>query len=165
MNSHSTKKTGIWLMIAAWVVLLALATVLYQDLFFKPKTSTLVSQTGMMFVVEKNYDGHFVIPGKINQVESLLLLDTGATYVAVPQHIASRAELEPGRPITLKTANGKVKATFTYIEHLRIGPFQLNHVKAVIIPDDSNTVLLGMSALKHFHINQKQTELILKALP
>ena len=47
--------------------------------------------------LKRNRAGHFEAPGQINGEPVTFLLDTGATYVAVPSELAKRLSLAPGR--------------------------------------------------------------------
>jgi aspartyl protease family protein len=56
-----------------------------------------------------------------------------------------------------------VESWLTRIERLRLGPFEMRDVRAVIIPDmPGEEVLLGMSFLKHLELVQTGERLRLR---
>ncbi|MBT8765577.1 retropepsin-like aspartic protease family protein [Metapseudomonas boanensis] len=107
--------------------------------------------------------GHYLLDGRIDGASVTFLLDTGATQVAVPTALAERLGLEPGAPITVSTANGRVTGHRTRLRELRLGDIRLTQVPAIIVPGlDGNEVLLGMSALKQLEFTQRDGTLVLR---
>lgn len=120
---------------------------------------------GSELVLKRSRDGHYVFPGAINGQPVTFLLDTGATLVSVPAHLASDLGLKAGAHQRSITANGTVATRATRIDALAFGPFELRGVHASLNPgmaDDQ--VLLGMSVLKHLEFSQRGDTLILRAL-
>jgi aspartyl protease family protein len=117
-------------------------------------------------ILKRNSAGHYVTNGSINNIEVTLLVDTGATDIAVPENIARELGLSKGLPIQVSTANGISRAWLTTIDSLKIGDIQLFNLKASINPgmNHSDEVLLGMAALRHLDFSQKGDSLILKQL-
>lgn len=99
--------------------------------------------------------------GRINHEKVLFIIDTGADSVAVPMSIAKKVGLAFLGDIIIKTASGQVKGNMTRIRDISLGPIRLTNIRAVIIPTQSNYVLLGMSALKKLTLNQKDNLLTL----
>lgn len=120
---------------------------------------------GSELVLKRSRDGHYVFPGAINGQPVTFLLDTGATLVSVPAHLAGDLGLQAGAHQRSITANGTVATRATRIDTLAFGPFELRGVRASLNPgmaDDQ--VLLGMSVLKHLEFSQRGDTLILRAL-
>jgi len=115
-------------------------------------------------VLERNRYGHYVTSGEINGQPVLLLLDTGASAVAVPDDMADELGLERLAPVEVSTANGIAEAWLTRINEIRIGPLVFTEVSATLNPgmNHDDSVLLGMSALKHVEFTQKSGLLILR---
>jgi len=101
--------------------------------------------------------------GKINQQSVIFLLDTGATDVSIPQHIAENLNLPRYNSYQVATANGNTQVYRSTIQELNIGDIALYNVEANINPSfKSNEILLGMSALKQLELHQSGRTLILR---
>ncbi|MES9834351.1 MAG: retropepsin-like aspartic protease [Candidatus Thiodiazotropha sp. L084R] len=160
------KSFGRWMIIAAWVLLLALLTVLFSqwiDRQNNPNRQLMVTsdlQGSSSVVLKRNRAGHYIAPGKINGVDAVYLLDTGATLVAVSSKLAEEAGLRPGAISHSRTANGVIRSRLTEIDRLQLGPITMRNVKASILPNmPEREVLLGMSFLKHLKLQQQGNEL------
>ncbi len=103
----------------------------------------------------RNKFGHYVTAGTINKETVTFLLDTGATNVSVPIHIAQGLNLPRLGSHYAQTANGTIKVYKTVLDELSIGPIILYNVAASINPGmESDEILLGMSALKQLEFRQ-----------
>ncbi len=119
---------------------------------------------GTELVLKRGGHGHYVFPGEINGRPVSFLLDTGATLVSVPAHLAGELDLAPGAYQNSVTANGTVATRATRIATLAFGPFVVRNVSASLNPgmaDDQ--ILLGMSVLKHLEFTQHGDTLVLRA--
>jgi len=120
---------------------------------------------GSELVLKRSGDGHYVFPGTINGQPVTFLLDTGATLVSVPAHLADKLGLEAGAHQQSITANGTVATRATRVDALAFGPFDLRGVPASLNPGmGGDQVLLGMSVLKHLEFTQRGDTLVLRAL-
>jgi aspartyl protease family protein len=120
---------------------------------------------GSELVLKRGGDGHYVFPGMINGQPVTFLLDTGATLVSVPAHLAGELGLQAGAHQQSVTANGTVATRATRLDALAFGPFDLRGVPASLNPGMAgDQVLLGMSVLKHLEFSQRGDTLILRAL-
>ena len=120
---------------------------------------------GSELVLKRSGDGHYVFPGTINGRPVTFLLDTGATLVSVPAHLAGGLGLEAGAHQQSVTANGLVATRATRLDALAFGPFDLRGVPASLNPGMAgDQVLLGMSVLKHLEFTQRGDTLILRAI-
>ena len=114
-------------------------------------------------VLERNRAGHYVADGEINSVPVTFLLDTGATDVAIPSHVAQAAGLQRGYPGRAATANGTVTVYATSIDELVIGNIVMRGLTASITPSmGGDTILLGMSALQRIEFAQRGSQLTLR---
>ncbi|WP_234977423.1 retropepsin-like aspartic protease family protein [Ferrimonas marina] len=154
--------------VLAWI---ALACLLY--LYFDQKLATrhnpnqrVQSQmVGSVSEVQllRNRQGHYVTSAQINGHDVVMLVDTGATEISIPEHVASRLGLQPGRRFPVNTANGSIDVFQTRIETLSIGVLTLYDLSANINPGlDDNTILLGMNALKDLELIQRGDTLTLR---
>lgn len=127
--------------------------------------SQLQIAPGTELVLKRSGDGHYVFPGTVNGRPVTFLLDTGATLVSVPAHLAGELGLRAGAPQQSITANGTVTTRATRLESLAFGPFDLRGVPASLNPGMwDNQILMGMSVLKHLEFTQRGDTLILRAL-
>ena len=120
---------------------------------------------GAELVLKRGGHGHYIFPGTINGQRVTFLLDTGATLVSVPAHLAGELGLQAGARQQSITANGTVETRATRLDALAFGPFVMNNVPASINPgmlDDQ--ILLGMSVLKHLEFTQRGDSLILRPI-
>ena len=130
-----------------------------------PNPRPTVNATGAV-VLERNRQGHYVANGEINGRTVTFLLDTGATSVALSTRLARELDLQRGPEIQLETANGVAVGFKTRLNSVRLGDIVVREVSAVFsdgMMDD--TVLLGMSFLKHLEFSQRENRLILRPLP
>lgn len=120
---------------------------------------------GSELVLKRSRNGHYFFPGAINGQPVTFLLDTGATLVSVPAHLADELGLKAGARQQSATANGTITTRATRLDTLAFGPFDLRGVPASLNPGmGGDQVLLGMSVLKHLEFTQRGDTLILRAL-
>lgn len=158
-------KGMIW---AGWLLALAILTYYFNYWIEKRQNPNSVpastSRDGVNEVIlTRNYQHHYVASGSINGTAVTFLVDTGATTVSVPAHLADKLSLKPGAPQMTLTANGTVETTSTTIDELTLGTITLRDVRASINPgmrDDE--ILLGMSALKNIEFTHRNGVLTLK---
>lgn len=66
-------------------------------------------------------------------------------------------------PVQVYTANGVTQAHTTRLESVRLGGIEILNVSALVTPGmRADTVLLGMSFLKHVEFTQRGDQLILR---
>lgn len=160
------------MMIAGWIIGIALLSLLFNNVLEKQinpnqRVAARMNDSGVREVMlQRNRYGHYVANGKINGHTVEFLLDTGASDVSVPQSMAKRLGLKPGQPITYNTANGNITAYLTTIGDLRLGNIALQNIPASINPNKGDqTILLGMSFLKHLEFTQSGDTLIIRQYP
>ncbi|MDO7711047.1 MAG: TIGR02281 family clan AA aspartic protease [Pseudomonadota bacterium] len=149
-----------------WIVLLGVGTVLFNGLLDninnpnKDLTITLNDAGNKEVVLERNRYGHYVASGEINNQPVEFLLDTGATLVAIPEHIAKQLNLNKGRAFQSQTANGSSQSYATTIDRVTLGGIVMTNVPASISSGmEFDEILLGMSFLKHLHLMQQGKQL------
>jgi aspartyl protease family protein len=156
-----------------WIIVIGLLTLVagqWEERQHNPNQQpiTQLSAEGSPEVVlQRNRYGHYVTSGLINGQEVTLLLDTGATYVAVPENMAEKLGLRKMARSQSSTANGVVETYLTRIERLNIGNIKLYDVAASINPgmNHGTSILLGMSVLKDIEFTQRGDQLTLKLVP
>jgi aspartyl protease family protein len=128
-----------------------------------PNTARALSQQQGELTLERNRAGHYLAAGDINGKPVTFLLDTGATWVALPPGLSRELGLQRGAAVTLRTANGTTVGYQTRLASIRVGPIEMRDVAALITDGiDEGIVLLGMSFLKRVEFTQRDGRLILK---
>jgi aspartyl protease family protein len=156
------------MIIAAWLILLGLLTLFFNDRLDKHNNpnrqlATVITNEAPEVRLQRNRYGHYVATGSINGQAVEFMLDTGATDVSIPASIADNLGLQRGRAMVYQTANGMVTAWQTTLDEIQLGPLRLGPIRASINPGDSNgTVLLGMSFLKQLNFSQQGNTLTLE---
>ncbi len=169
-EQHETSAAGKWMVVLAWICGLGLLVFVFSDLLEKqvnPNSDPISERMGAQTEVrlKQNRQGHYVTSGFINGEEVIFLVDTGATDVAVPAHLANKLQLQAGRQGLARTANGTVRVAESTIDTLRIGDIELRNVKANLNPGmQDNHILLGMSVLRQLEFTQRGDWLILRTL-
>jgi len=122
----------------------------------------LGSQTGLaddvpalrlMAVTELKADaqGHFITHASINGHDIAVLVDTGASTVALSYEDASTAGLRPGSlefDVPVATANGITRAAQVKIDRISIDGLKVDDVDGLVLPEGAlRGTLLGMSFL------------------
>lgn len=154
------------MIIVAMIMLLGLLTLIFQDALdeqYNPNQTfhSAQSDSHTEIILKRNRSGHYVGTGEINNHSAVFLLDTGATYVAVPERLSRRLGLKKGQAIRIATANGRTTGYQTIIQELKIGPIVLHDIRAIITPN-LEEVLLGMSVLKQLEFTQRGDELTIR---
>jgi clan AA aspartic protease (TIGR02281 family) len=84
-----------------------------------------------------------IVPVVLNRaVQTNMILDTGASFTVVSQHLAARLGLMPTRRVSLVTANGTVGAPMAPLGSLKVGEAEATNL-TVVIQDSSPTAALG----------------------
>ena len=161
-------KMNQWTIAIIWIVLLIMTTYIFNGVIKdinnpNQQLTVSVNEYGQReIVLQRNRYGHYVVSGKINGQEVDFLLDTGATLVSVPEHIAQQLNLVKGRGFQSKTANGLSQSYTTRLDSVSIGDITISNVEGGISSGmEFDEILLGMSFLKHLNMIQRGKTLIL----
>ncbi len=164
--TNKIAKIFVWL---AWLIALGLLMYFFQgvlDKQYNPNSQPEMRLTDggkAEVTLLQNRQGHYVSQGTIDGIPVTFLLDTGATEVSIPAHIADKLNLSSQGNYRVQTANGSITVYKTQIEQLSLGNIFLYNVAAHINPAmKSDEILLGMSALKRVEFRQTGKQLILR---
>ncbi|HEY5775098.1 MAG TPA: TIGR02281 family clan AA aspartic protease [Xanthomonadales bacterium] len=124
--------------------------------------STVDSSGAAMVVLEQDRNGHYEAEGQINGQPVMFLVDTGATDVSLPESAARALGLEFGPRVTVMTAAGPAAAWVTRLDEVTVGGIRRKNVRATITDGEFNGVLLGMSFLKHYSLQQQDGRLVIR---
>lgn len=161
MSDSQYAKAGRIMFLAVWLIFFGLMFLFFYY-YNKTDQGNYQISAGKVTITPDKY-GHYYIDGYINNSPVKFMLDTGATWVAVPANVATQINLKGHYPVTVKTAAGEVTGSLTRLDTLAFADFKFQNIKAVIVPaDDENIVLLGMNILSKFDLSQKGKQLILR---
>lgn len=156
-------------MVLSWIAAIGLMTLLFTNVLDHKRNpnqnlSTKVLENGSKEVVLLgSAHGHYVASGKINYQPVVFLVDTGASFVSIPEQVAQRVGLKKEHPITASTANGKITVYTTLLEQISIGDITLYNVKADINPNmEGEEILLGMSFLRNLSVTHEDGKLTIR---
>ena len=103
-------------------------------------------------VLEREYDGHFYADVLINGASVRMLVDTGATAIALSRDDARRAGvgISIGMPnVVGQGASGEVKGEYVTLGRVSLAGTSAENVPAVVL-DGGEKSLLGQSFLQKF---------------
>ena len=105
---------------------------------------------GSVAQVVKGADGHFWAEARIDGRAVRVMIDTGATVVALTLDDARRLGVTPNEAdftATVKTASGPVPAAPVLLKTVAVGGAEVRGVEALVLHDGLPHSLLGMSYL------------------
>jgi aspartyl protease family protein len=102
--------------------------------------------------IRAGHDGHFYLDAEINFRRVHMMVDTGATAVALRQSDAAAAGIRLQQSefdVPVSTANGVAYAAETMLDSVMVRDIEMHGVRALILSDDQLAVsLLGGSFLQ-----------------
>jgi len=123
--------------------------------------TTVGSNGSVMVVLEQDRNGHYEAEGSINGQQVSFLVDTGATDVALPESTARALGLKFGPRVNVMTAAGPSTAWVTRLDEVSVGGLRRTNVRASITAGEFDGILLGMSFLKHYSLQQSDGRLMI----
>lgn len=119
---------------------------------------------GRKIVLTAGSGGHFFSTGQINGKTVQLVVDTGATAVALSAVDAQRIGLnyQTGTPIQMSTANGVVPGWRLKLSSVKVGDVSVYGVDAIVTTGSMPYVLLGNSFLTHFQMTRTNDQMVLE---
>jgi aspartyl protease family protein len=115
------------------------------------EAATDESPSSRQVEIRAERDGHFYVDAEINLRPVRLMVDTGATVVALRQSDAQAAGIRPrqadfNNPV--QTANGTTMAAEAVLDSVVVQDLEVRNIRALIIPDEQLAIsLLGGSFL------------------
>lgn len=116
--------------------------------------------------IARGEGGHYRVIGAVNGVSLPLLIDTGATSLAINEQQARRLGLDyqKGTPMRAHTANGVVSGWRVRLDRVSVGGLEVPGVEAVVLQGDAlNQALLGMSFLNRVRWREEHGVLVLES--
>ena len=154
MSRHTFVVVLLWLALAAGIFYLA-------DSALNPNKISNLGEAPSV-VLKRGLDGHYRAEALINGKKVNVLVDTGATGVAISQRLADELGLESRHAVRTMTANGESVAYMTRLESVQLGGIEARNVAAVIAPGLGGDALLGMSFLARMDVRLFQGTMTIK---
>jgi len=156
VSKNSFFITVLWLGIAGAVYYLA------DDIQNPNKVNTLGK--GQEVVLKRGIDGHYRAEALINGQKVYVLVDTGATGVAISQSVADKLNLKSISAVRTSTANGDAVGYLVRLNSVKLGGIEAKSISALIIPGLQGDVLLGMSFLGRMDVRLYKGKMTIKAI-
>lgn len=123
-----------------------------------------VAASGTRVVLSAGSGGHFFTQGQINGRAVQLVVDTGATMVALSVTDAERVGLNytAGQPVQMSTANGVIPGWKLKLASVRVGDVVVYDVDAIVSSGALPYVLLGNSFLARFQMTRTNEQMVLE---
>ncbi|WP_331374523.1 TIGR02281 family clan AA aspartic protease [Sinorhizobium chiapasense] len=113
-------------------------------------------------VLHRRLDGQFAADATINGHEVSMLVDTGASSIALTYEDAERIGLDPANlsyTVAVLTANGRALAAPVTLSDIAIGPIERRNIRAMVAAEGKlDRSLLGMSFLSTLDFLQMRTD-------
>ncbi|PPC81706.1 MAG: TIGR02281 family clan AA aspartic protease [Methylotenera sp.] len=151
MSRNTLISIAIWLALAGVIYYLADSIQNPNKIYNLGNSSSVVLKRGL--------DGHYRSEALINGKKVKVLVDTGATGVAISQATADLLNLKSINAIRTNTANGDSIGYMVRLDSVQIGGVRAHNVAAMIAPGLDGDILLGMSFLGRMDIRLYKGEM------
>jgi aspartyl protease family protein len=115
-------------------------------------------------VLARDLTGHYRADAFINGIKSPVMVDTGATDVAISQRLADKLGIKSTDAIRTQTANGDAVAYMTRLASVKLGGIEAHNVAAIITPNLEGDMLLGMSFLNRMDVRLYKGTMTIRAV-
>lgn len=156
MNLKTLGVSLIWLLLAGGLFY-------FFDAKVHPNTADKLS-TGSEVRLERDLSGHYRAEAFINGVKTNVMVDTGATDVAISSKFAEQLGIQSNQAIRTQTANGDTVAYMIRLKSIKLGGIEANDVAATIVPNLGTDILLGMSFLNRMDVRLYKGTMTIRAI-
>lgn len=143
-----------------WLLLASVIYYLIDNIQNPNKINHLGS--GPETILKRGLDGHYRAEALINGEKVSVLIDTGATGVAISQRVADQLGLKSISAVRTNTANGDSVGYMVRLSSVKVGGVEAKDVAAMIAPGLGGDVLLGMSYLGRMDVRLFKNEMTIK---
>lgn len=117
----------------------------------RPPPAPPAEESGCIIRAHANAYGHYFLDGTVNGLRLNFMVDSGSTFVALPQGVARQLGFRNlVFDIPMSTANGVVYDAKVQLRKLAVGPFVLSDFPATVNGGELDAPLLGVSWLRLF---------------
>lgn len=148
---------------ALWVALVLVIFYL-ADNIQNPNKAWRLGDDANIVTLKRGLDGHYRAEAQINNEQVDVLVDTGATGVAISQKVADKLNLKSVSAVRTMTANGDSVSYMVRLDSVKVGGVEAKNVAATISPGLDGDVLLGMSYLGRMDVRLFNNEMTIKQL-
>jgi aspartyl protease family protein len=131
-----------------------------------PASASSTSFNTRSIALSRGTGGHFWVDARIDGRRLEMVVDTGATQIALRASDAARLGLHPAARdyvVKVATANGVTRAALVQLRAVELGDIVVRDVPALVHPDESLAVnLLGMSFLSRLRWTHERGKLVLE---
>ena len=117
-------------------------------------------------VIKAGSGGHFEVDARVDGRRLAMIVDTGASQIALRASDAARAGFHPAQrdySVKVMTANGEGRAARVDLGRVEVGDIVVRDVVALVMPDEMLAVnLLGMSFLSRVRWSHERGNLVLE---
>jgi aspartyl protease family protein len=157
MSRNSLIFAIIWLGLAFGIYYLA-------DNIQNPNKMWRLGDNANSVTLKRSLDGHYRAEALINNQKVDVLIDTGATGVAISQAVADKLGLKSIEAIRTNTANGDSVGYMVRLNSVKVGGVEAKNVSAMIAPNLEGDVLLGMSYLGRMDVRLFKNQMTIKQI-
>jgi len=155
MSRNSIIFAFIWLSLALGIFVLV-------DNIQNPNKAFRLGDNTSSVTLKRGIDGHYRAEALINNQKVDVLVDTGATGVAISQTVADKLGLKSIDAIRTNTANGDSVGYMVRLNSVKVGGVEAKNVSAMIAPGLDGDVLLGMSYLGRMDVRLFKGQMTIK---
>jgi aspartyl protease family protein len=145
----------IWVALVVGVYYLA-------DNIQNPNKAWRLGDNANVVTLKRGLDGHYRAEALINNEKVVVLVDTGATGVAISQKVADKLQLKSLQAVRTMTANGVTVSYMVRLDSVKVGGVEARNVAATIAPGLDGDALLGMSYLGRMDVRLFNNEMTIK---
>lgn len=127
-----------------------------------PNKAFRLGDNASSVTLKRGLDGHYRAEALINNQKVNVLVDTGATGVAISQAVADKLKLKSIHAVRTSTANGDTIGYMVRLNSVKVGGVEATNVSAMIAPGLDGDVLLGMSYLGRMDVRLFKNEMTIK---
>jgi aspartyl protease family protein len=130
---------------------------------YHPNTAEKLGSAAEVVLV-RDLTGHYRADAFINGIQTPVMVDTGATDVAISQRVADKLGIKSTDAIRTRTANGDAVAYMTRLASVKLGGIEVHNVAAIITPNLEGDMLLGMSFLNRMDVRLYKGTMTIRAV-
>jgi clan AA aspartic protease (TIGR02281 family) len=110
--------------------------------------------------VHRHPNGHFYLPGSIENVPVTFMVDTGASVTSISADIAKEAGIRNCKEVQFQTANGAATGCIALVSRMTLGNFELSNITVAVMPN-MEVNLLGANVLRNFQVSQSGSDMLI----